>query len=538
MTAVSSKDVSVAHPPRLVRVHAATEPPMLNPLRRAAKSLATSVVSSCLLQSLNAVDARGRYTPQLLAEPPAPDDAGRRIAYRLRADARWHDGRPVSVRDVAFTHSVMMDPDSDIPERDGYDLIERIETVDDRSFVLHLSEAYPSYLDLFTSSTGSILPEHLLGGRPFTSSWDVEVRPSSGPFRLSTWSRGERLEVTAVDRDRAAATGIAGLTFRFGADAAQQIDDLIEGRADVASPDLDTSTLARVQDSGLSWGVGPGEQWEQLSFQHRNRWLSRRSLREAIAWSIDRDALAAMVPGTAEDGTRLDSLVRRPHHPDYRPAFARFHRDPRRAHDAAWRAGLDWSRGRLIGEGGEPVVLRLLLADSSRLRIEQAELIAGWLDELGVDVRLDVTSGRDLLHKLASADYDLALFGYAGNPDPVGHNTLWMADPAGGPPGVAVHGQNYAGYTSATVTDLLRQTTLEPDQRRRSQLFAAADEVMAQDLPSLPLFVFPSFVAWRPHLEGPTPYPYQAGPLWNVAEWTLRDLPERASGVHTAEQRW
>ncbi|PDP87642.1 hypothetical protein CQJ94_11400 [Glycomyces fuscus] len=176
----------------VLRVHSASEPTTLNPLRHEAKNLDTSVISTCVLHALNYVDADGTYRPQLLAQPPQAEDGGLTYAYRLREDRRWQDGRPVSAQDVAFTHRLMMDPGSGIPERDGYDLVEGIEIRSDTEFRLRLARPYPGFRDLFTSSTGSIMPRHLLEGTDFSSDWDTSLRPASGPFRLSEWLRGGR----------------------------------------------------------------------------------------------------------------------------------------------------------------------------------------------------------------------------------------------------------------------------------------------------------------------------------------------------------
>ncbi|WP_231640778.1 ABC transporter substrate-binding protein [Nocardiopsis sp. NRRL B-16309] len=492
-------------------------------MRHEAKNLDTSLISTCVLHALNYVDADGTYRPQLLARPPKAEDGGLTYAYRLRADRSWHDGRPVSAQDVAFTHRLMMDPGSGIPERDGYDLVEGIEIESGTEFRLRLARPYPGFRDLFTSSTGSIMPRHLLEGIDFTSDWDTALRPASGPFRLSEWRRGECVRLRRNPGYPHAGSGIDGIDFVFDHDTDSQVDDVIAGKADAAFPPPTPAIIDRLRASQVNWSFGPGEKWEQLSFQHRHPLLADRALRSAIAWGIDRDALASTLPSPSAEGrsARLDSLVRRPHHPDYRPSFSRYRRDVARARQILRDAGYRHLAGALTAPDGTPVRLRLMVPDTDAALSLRAELIASWLSETGVEVVPTPVVMTEFLRSLRAGDFELAQFSYSGNPDPIGHNTLWTHDPELPDQG-RPQGQNYVNYRSPRVAELLGRSMTETDPVARAAHFADADRLMAEDLPSLPLLVHPSFAVWNPLLSGPEPYPYQAGALWNVHQWVLR----------------
>lgn len=45
---------------------------------------------------------------------------------------------------------------------------------------------------------------------------------------------------------------------------------------------------------------------------------------------------------------------------------------------------------------------------------------------------------------------------------------------------------------------------------------------MAQDLPALPLYQKPTFLAWDSVVSGPQPNPTDWGHLWNIEEWGVR----------------
>ncbi len=54
---------------------------------------------------------------------------GMSITYRLRRDARWQDGQPLTARDVAFTFSAIMNAHNNVIYRSGYDRVARVEAL-------------------------------------------------------------------------------------------------------------------------------------------------------------------------------------------------------------------------------------------------------------------------------------------------------------------------------------------------------------------------------------------------------------------------
>ena len=73
-------------------------------------------------------------------------------------------------------------------------------------------------------------------------------------------------------------------------------------------------------------------------------------------------------------------------------------------------------------------------------------------------------------------------------------------------------------YCSEDVRDLLESAESEVDPLARASLLKGADAILADDVPSLPLFLRPSFLAYQRTLHGPANNPTEQGPLWNVAE--------------------
>ena len=98
--------------------------------------------------------------------------------FHLRKDVRWHDGKPVTARDVKFTIELMTDPHLMYEVK----LFDEITIIDD--FTCQLRSKHPFYALIYGWT--EVLPEHLLGELDKSKFWLWEFwkQPvGNGPYR-------------------------------------------------------------------------------------------------------------------------------------------------------------------------------------------------------------------------------------------------------------------------------------------------------------------------------------------------------------------
>jgi peptide/nickel transport system substrate-binding protein len=128
-----------------------------------------------------------------LAERWSWQDNYRSLVFFLRADVKWHDGKPFTARDVAYTIDLVREA-SDVPRlrvnprRDWYSNVQAVEVVDPRTVVFRLKRPQPSLLLLLASGFTPIYAAHLPAASYRTGC------VGTGPFRVKEWRRGEFLE--------------------------------------------------------------------------------------------------------------------------------------------------------------------------------------------------------------------------------------------------------------------------------------------------------------------------------------------------------
>ena len=117
----------------------------------------------------------------------APDR--RKVTFRLRPEARFSDGTPVTAADVRFSLQILRDHGR--PNyRTYYDKVERIDTPDARTVTFFLGEADRELV--LVLGLMPVLPEHFFAGRDFEAS-TLDPLVGSGPYRFKEIKAGERV---------------------------------------------------------------------------------------------------------------------------------------------------------------------------------------------------------------------------------------------------------------------------------------------------------------------------------------------------------
>ena len=115
------------------------------------------------------------------------------LTYRIRTEARWSDGVPITAQDFEFTHDTLLG----LPEEDrsglGLEFVRRVTAVDAKTVRVVLRSRYGGWRGLFSR----VLPRHALRGEDFSTVWlsglsDPKTGRAigSGPFLVGSWQRG------------------------------------------------------------------------------------------------------------------------------------------------------------------------------------------------------------------------------------------------------------------------------------------------------------------------------------------------------------
>ena len=132
----------------------------------------------------------------LLAETiEVADDEGS-VTFRLRPEARFHDGEPVTAEDVAWTFETLMSEGHPF-YRSYYGAVEGVEAVDERTVTFTFEETGNAELPLIVSQL-AVLPKHFWEGRDFAST-TLDPLLGSGPYRFGRIDPGRSVSYERVE---------------------------------------------------------------------------------------------------------------------------------------------------------------------------------------------------------------------------------------------------------------------------------------------------------------------------------------------------
>jgi peptide/nickel transport system substrate-binding protein len=451
------------------------EPIALNPLL--LEGLPAYTISELFYSYLTNYDANGNVVSDLATYTVGPDN--KTVTYHLRHGVRWQDGVPLTSRDVVFSYQAVMNPANNVETRYGYDRVASVTAPDAYTVVVRTKIPFSPIIGWFFGgdTNYTILPAHLLASFKNLNSTSFNAAPiGSGPYRLGSWDRGNRLTLRANPTYYAGKPAIDQLVLPFIADGSTTINELHTGELDAAFV-LDASRIAELRAiPNHQVVVTPVPWFYGLAFNLQDSIVSDRTVREAFALAIDRRSLTRKISQgvyNADTGARgLFTWAFDPHADTI--AY-----DPARAAalltQDGWIPGPDGVRVK----NGHKLRIELILPSGSDMTTRFATAIAAAERSVGIDVpmrRYERTQFISVEGPEMQGHYQVSLYDYQASQDP---DASWLL----GCDQEAPHGFDIARYCNAKVDALLGQGAATFDRAKRVAAYRAVQQQIAYDLP-------------------------------------------------------
>ena len=439
------------------------------------------------------------------------------VTYRIRGDAVWSDGTPISAADFVYFWEQQNGTieDNDVASTAGYQDIGGVTgSADGKTVTVRFDRPFADWQALFSN----LLPSHYVRQQP--GGWNTgldrrpEQIPSGGPFRIARHDREESLTMERNPRYWGRPANLDRIILRVLPDAEAQADAMINGEVDVIYPRPQVDLVRRVQGlPGVASQVQFGLSFEQLTFNLRHPILQDLAVREAIALAIDRQQLLERTVGLFSDRAQVLGnrvwMVGQPGYEDHSGGYGRG--DVQAAAARLERAGWVEGAGGVRVKNGRKLLLRYITTPGDFTRYRGGELLQDQLAKIGVDLDVRPVDPQKLFGDwLPNGGFEIAAFGWVGGPFAVsGSRDIYVT---GG-------GQNWSRFSDPEVDALVEQAMAELDPARSTELANQIDRRLWEGLPAIPLYQRPTFLAWRGTLRNVVENPTLEGPLWNAETW-------------------
>ncbi|HEY6765020.1 MAG TPA: ABC transporter substrate-binding protein [Candidatus Sulfotelmatobacter sp.] len=385
--------------------------------------------------------------------------------FYLHRGVTFHDGRPLTSRDVKWTFDSLLLGKIRSPKASVYRVVDHIETPDDATVVFHMKE--PAASLLWNLSDGAV------GIVPYGSLDEMTRHPiGSGPFRFVSAETDNEVVLERNGDYWGDKARLERVRFAVVPDETTQALELRKGSGDIAINSLTPDTEhALEQNSRLAIERSSGTRFAYLGFNLRDPILKDVRVRQAIAYAIDRQP---MIQYLWRGEARLANSILPPQSWAYNPTVVTYDCDPAKARtllDTAGYPASDGVRFHLTMKTSTDANTRLMVA------VMQQQL-------RNVGIVLDIHSSEfaTFLSDVTRGAFQMYGLRWIGAEDPDIFETAFHS--AKFPP----NGANRGYYSNPKLDSLIDQARREIDQNKRKAIYADVQRILAEQLPYIDLW--------------------------------------------------
>ena len=463
--------------PGVVTVALDQNPDSLDP--RIGQNAASQHLAELIFNSLVRKDEKAAILPDLALRWEMPDP--KTYVFHLRDDVRFHDGRPLTSKDVQYTFRSMLD--GTVPTTKAghpYNLIASIEAPDSYTVIFKLKDVYASFLLNMAVGVIGIIPDgsgkdfgrHLIG---------------SGPFKLVRYVQDQDVVLERNDSYFGKRASVSGLRFRIIPEEIVTALELRKGSLDIAlnvlAPDmvevLKNDPKLKVMESG-------GTNYQYMAFNLTDPVLRDVRVRQAFAYGIDREQIIKYL---WRNQARPAVSLLAPNNWAYNGEVRTYPYDPQRARELLREAGY------------EHLTFTYRTNNDNDTARQTASILQQQLREIGVTMQIQGNEFATFFADVIKGNFQVYSLRWIGVNDPDIFNAVFHSK------SVPPNGFNRGHYSNPKVDELIEFARGEVDVEKRRDAYREVQRIVAEELPYISLFYTDNVCIYAKRIEGIRLYP-------------------------------
>jgi peptide/nickel transport system substrate-binding protein len=465
------------------------------------------------------------YEPSTLltGEPEVVETPKQVITYQINPAAVWSDGTPITSKDFRYTWDQVKNGE-DIYDRTGYADIESVDDSQPKTAVVTFAKPFAAWRTLFGGQYG-IFPAHLLEGKDRNALMKDGYSWSGGPWKLESWDKGVGLTLIRNDAYWGEKAKLDKVVFRIIPDTAAQFQAFKAGEVLAIYPQPQIATVDAIKSGGLDATQivsARTANFEALWMNNGKPPFNSRAVRQAVAYSLDRDAIVKALFGGIDVDKALNTLGA-PILGDYfdLDAFSSYRRDQKKVDELM--TGDGWTKGGdgIWAKGGQKASFEINSTAGNKRRELTEQVLQQQLKEAGFDMTIENVKSDDLFGTIApQGDFQLALYAQVQTDlDPATCELFCSKNiptPANGN-----SGNNWTRTSQPEIDEQLEIVDSDLDEGDRQKAGKAADKILAEEVVSLPLDPLPNIGLVSKQIVGPVEDNPILSVFGNMHKWGL-----------------
>ena len=439
------------------------------------------------------------------------------ITYKIKPDAVWSDGTPINVDDFTYAWESQNGTNKklDVASTTGYEDIQSVTGSDNgKTVTVVFKNKFSDWKALFQP----MVPAHYGKAQPggWNTGFDKNPQniPSGGPFKVQSYTPDQSLTLVKNDKYWGTPAHLDKIVYRFLPESVTQPAALQNNEVDLIYPQPQLDEVQQVQQlPDVQYQINFGLAFEHLDFNFKNPLLADLAVRRAIATGLNTQemldrTIKQFSSKATVDGNRI-WLTGQKEYQDHSGNYGKG--DVAGAKKLLEDAGYTLGSDGIYAKGGKKLSFRFETTAGNQLRETQGVLLQAQMKQVGIQIKINnKPSNKYFGEDLPNGNFDIADFAWVGTPFAIsGSKSIYVSG----------SDSNYGQYANPKVDQLFSQATAELDPAKAADLGNQIDQVLWDDMVTIPLYTKPTFLAWRNtftniHDIATSEGPFVDEPLW------------------------
>ncbi|MGG1736075.1 peptide ABC transporter substrate-binding protein [Bacillus paranthracis] len=462
------------------------------------------------MEGLYRLDKENKPIPAA-AESSTKSEDGKKYTFKLRKDAKWSNGDPVTAKDFVFAWQRLLDPKTaaeyafiafPIKNAEAVNKGEKpvtelgVKAVDDLTLEVELEQAVPYFLNLVAFPSYYPLNEKFVKEKGDKYGLESDTTVYNGPFVLTDWKHEQGWKLKKNDQywDKKTVK-LDEINYSVVKEPATNVNLYDSGQIDFSL--LTGEFVDKYRNNKEEYGVynEPSTFFIRLNQKRggQDTPLKSKKLREAIALSIDKKNLTNVI---LNDGSKpADYLVPKglaagPDGKDFQETFKNGVKPDAKKAAAAWEE----AKKEL---GKDQVTIEFLNYDTGNAK-KVGEYVKDQIEKnlKGVTVNIKLQPFKQKLKLESDQDYDISYGGWSPDyADPMTYLDMFESK----------HSHNQMSFSDQKYDEIIKKAggELMSDAKKRWEELGKAEKLLLEeDVALVPLYQSARSYVMKPHVKG------------------------------------
>jgi peptide/nickel transport system substrate-binding protein len=407
-------------------------------------------------------------------------------AYRfyLRPGVYFHNGEPLKASDVIYTFQSVIDGTVASPYRTTFGYIKEMKVEPDGAITIILKEPHAPFLTVMTKGIiPKVLAEEL--GKDFGHN-----PVGTGPYKLVEFKSDAHVLLKANENYFGEKPKLPFLKFEILKDDNVRVLQLMKGTIDLvqnAVPPVLLKMLDKRKDIDVD--SAPSIVFAYIGMNFEDEILSNPDVRRALAHGINREEI---IKYKWEGYGRIANTLLVPGHWAFNANVRTYEYDPEMAKKFLDQAGYPDPDG----DGPEMRFYLSYKTSTQKQRIDIANLIAKQLEKVGIGITVTPYEWGTFFRDVKTGNFQLYSLAWVGITEPDIYYSIFNSSQM---PPVGANRNRYLNKEIDRLTQMGR-TTL--NQNERAKIYNRIQDIVAEELPYIPLWYEDNIVVRRDNVKG------------------------------------